>query len=246
MKRGEISTEKLVGLVLLLAFLVIAAGIIYIVYDEVDATKMGQFSCWMSNGLKSGSGALGKLMPSTCSMTIMEEKAGMQDITKMLTDTWWMYHAGKIDLGSTAGEIVVFQFISKEEITFEALVQRLVKFKGETKVTDLKDSDFNYLQEGSEGPTLCVGQPIKDNNWKLNKDQRYFIIYISTNRIHPVTSIAGIKISDLKDVGSKLVIASTPNLKQEKNYICPSYANIGAGIGLSQGELGMIRAEVIS
>ncbi|MBU2590208.1 MAG: hypothetical protein KKA65_02780 [Nanoarchaeota archaeon] len=224
MKRGEISTEKLIGLVLLLAFLMIAAGIIYIVYGEVDATKMGQFSCWMSNGLKSGSGPLGKLIPSTCSMTIVEEKAGLEDITKMLTNTWWMYHQGDIDLGSTASEVAVFQFIVKDEISFENLVQRLVKFKGETQVTDLKDSDFNYLQEGSEGPTLCVGLPIIKEDYKLKKDQIYFIMFFESNRI--------LEFLNVKDVGDKVIISSTPNLDQEENYYCPSYANLKEGISI--------------
>lgn len=235
----DVSTNKLVGLVLLLVFLVVAIGIF--LSFSVSSTDLAKFGCWASNGIKSGSSIFGSLIPSACKLIPVEEKAAVEDITMMLTDTWWMYHQGNVNLGATASDNSVFKFIAKDEMSFEDITKRLIQYKGDAKVTNLKDSDFNYLQEGSEGPTLCAGISIVKNNWKLNKDASYYINYFDSNRI--------VEILNVKDVGDKVVISSTPNIKQENNYYCPSYANPQQGITIfmtSVKGMNVIGAKTIS
>ncbi len=224
-KRGALSIEQLIGLILLLAFLVIASGIIFLTYEEFDSSKMSQFSCWMTNGLKSSNSFFKKVMPTTCSLEILEESQSKEEVANLLVDTWWMYHQGEIDVDWSASLTSVYSFKLKEEFTYDELLQHLIEHKGTSKVKKLEDSDFNYLQQGSEGPTLCIEASIFEGGMKLNKDQAYYILFFDSNRL--IQSPLGEGIIDL---GDKLIITPFLTLEEGGNYYCPSYGDLYKGI----------------
>lgn len=221
MKKGAIEMETLVKIILGLAFLVFFIGLI-VVITSTDSGALSKFSCWLSNGLKSSNKLFQKQLPTTCMLFEPEEPAGMEEIAKMLTDTWWMFGKGGWDLGWTDNERAVFWFTSKENTNFTGIINYLLLHNEGRSVTEIADSDYNYLQKGSEKQTLCYGAKIlEDNIPKLKAGTKYFIVFFDD--------------SGLEERGDKVVITAKPQLKQEENYFCKSIVERST-IKISAGE----------
>ncbi len=209
-RKGAVEMDTLVTIILGLAFLVIAIGIIYTVFTPSYA-DFSEFSCWTTNSIKASNLFFKKFLPSSCSMIEIEKPVDVQGLTELLRKTWWMYGQGENDFGWSDNEITVYSFTfagteNSPYITYSNLLNYLLRHNLGDAVKDIKDSDYNYLQKGSEKQTLCYGNKIGGTS--LNKNERYFIIFIDD--------------SGLGDLGDKIAITKTPNLKQESMVICPS------------------------
>lgn len=215
-KKGSIDIQVVVGVILLLAALVVIALIISSAVFGISSAELKKFSCWASNGMKSSNFVFKGQLPSTCEIINIEEPAGIEEIAKMMTDTWWMFGKGSWDFGNEDHEIVVFYFEAKEDITFDVLVDFLATTKDGKSVKDISGSDYNYIAKGSGDPTICTGKTLGNEGETptMRKGQRYFITFWDDTNI----------LGQGKERGDKLVLAGKPQLGQEGAYYCFSKA----------------------
>ncbi|MBU2638897.1 MAG: hypothetical protein KJ955_08030 [Nanoarchaeota archaeon] len=211
-KKGSIDIQVVVGVILLLAALIVIGIIIASAVFGVSSTDMKKFSCWASNGMKSSNFVFKSQLPSTCEINNIEEPADVEAIAKMMTETWWMYGKGTWDFGKEDHEIAVFYFEAAKDIKFDEVLNFLTATKDGKRVSDIADSDYNYLAKGSNDPTICTGKTLGDQGMTptMKKGERYFIMFWDD------ASILG----QGREYGDKVAIAGKPQLGQEGAYYC--------------------------
>ncbi|HII14979.1 MAG TPA: hypothetical protein HA362_01590 [Nanoarchaeota archaeon] len=216
-KRGAIETSTLVAMILLLAFLIIVATVIFA--NDISSEDMKKFGCWASNGLKSSNIAFKKMLPTTCELINVEEPVDMPQLVSMMKDAWWMYGKGDWDFGIVKKEIPVYYFQVKEDIPFAKLIEYMVAHKDGDIAKGLEDSDYHSFQKGAEGQRLCTGRYVGNaeegeravlKKSTEDKPHFYFIMFWDD------TSVIGMG----KEEGDKMVLAGKPQLKDEGKYYC--------------------------
>lgn len=197
-KGAGISTEMLAKILLLLGFLVVAALIIGAFTGLFSGEGSERTVCYVSNGLISSNFFFKAVFPTACSTEIVVEPVDQAKLSGLLTDAWWMFGKGSFDLGNVGHETFTpFVFNVKEDIPVAELYNYLVTHKGETLVSDRSKSDYDYLQKGSPGQTICFAQDmiVENEQLKLSKDELYYINVFDDQSPH--------------DCGDKILISKT-------------------------------------
>ncbi|MDD4877665.1 MAG: hypothetical protein PHO02_01360 [Candidatus Nanoarchaeia archaeon] len=221
-KKGEIETSMLVKIILYIAAAVVIGGIVWMVVGGINMKDMKEYGCWASNGFRSGSIITKELLPSACDIFNVEEPVDMKGLASMMKKSWWMY--GKGDWDFEAGddkETMVYFFSVSEDIDIMQFMGYLYATRDGTPVGNLADSDYTYLEKGSQGRTICTGKQIHGTGGaegkpilkKLDSEGRpayYYIMFWDDTEI----------LGQGGEYGDKIVIAGKPNLKQEGAYYC--------------------------
>ncbi len=187
-------TETLVIMLALTMFLVIGLGLILMVTGVITVESVSETVCWMSNHIQASSFVTQNLLSSGCSFTQKTEAQDLKGISKLITQTWWMYGEGKLDFGVAKDEIyTVYAFTIKDEVNITNLIYiynyLLTHALGSTSTSE--KSDYNYLQENAKGPTLCF----EKKSLYVEKGKTYFILFLDDQRP--------------KEYGDKVIISST-------------------------------------
>jgi len=197
-KRGALPEKApmiiaaLVGMVVILFIYIAAKGAFNIGF--VTTT-----SCWLSNGVKCGGGAM-TFMPNLCTFEVVEEPVDNYELAELLRDTYWMYHRSKCDFTNTGQNVfLVFSFSPKEELSVEEFIVHLTKYNRGDPVEDLAFSDFNYIEENTIGNTICFddGSDSLLLDHTFSPEEEYFIYYYDNQK--------------QKEEDDKIIVTSNPN-----------------------------------
>ncbi len=180
-KKGALPFEVIIGLVLGLVFLVVTFSIYGAVQTGVlNVETMAQTGCWLTNTIKCG-GGLFKGIPSVCSPLEDAGEIETEELASLLRNTWWMYKEGSCNYGVPGNDVYpAYAFIPKEEIDINELLSYLLTHNRGTEIDieDVKNSDYNYLEENTEGKTLCFDRADSAIlNEKLAKGKIYYLLY---------------------------------------------------------------------
>jgi hypothetical protein len=199
MPSGKMEFETLGKLLLLLAFLivvlVIMGPVVKIIFNEdsrLDATdKFKGVVCWSSNVFID---SISMLVPQACGPVEIEKPVDKAQLSNYMRWCWWMYGRGGMDLGPTSKEEFVREALPgkdnfyvcyavrlKEDVKVDELFDTMKKTKrGEEKANlKIESSDWNYVQAGSVGNTMCIDEETKGTLYKYDKDKGGPIYYIS-------------------------------------------------------------------
>lgn len=176
MRSGKLEWETVGKIFLLLVFflivLIIAQPLIKIIFvenaREQAANNMKSTTCWISNIFIDSFSFLG-IVPQACNPIEIETPVNQADLSRLMRWCWWMYGRGAMDLGITNTGVfkqsipgtdhfyVCYVFKVNEEVKTEDLFTNMKKTKrGKQYLGDIDDSDWNYVQEGSTGNTICI------------------------------------------------------------------------------------------
>ncbi len=187
-KGAGLEMESLVKIILLVVFLVIAAILIVSFFTAASTSKTKVYGCWISNGIMASNAITRGAMSVPCKQEIIENPLSKDELAVYLKDVWFMFGKGKWDFHITSDDwIIVTAFKMKEDVTLKDLYLHLMTHKGarslvEGGTLDLKDlasSDYNYLQSGSPGQTVCFHEDLKpkDGIAGLAKGKVYYILF---------------------------------------------------------------------
>lgn len=214
-KEGKIAVETLVRWILIIAFLVIIIAILSVTIFKLGPSDMQPVVRYIMNGARSitARGYISWAMPT---MTFDMEDVGkinMEGLAERLRTTWYMYGRGRFNLGMRDSQEVVYAFRLEEGFSLQELFTYLQTHNRGNKVTGVGalKSDYNYIQEGSEGQTICVDKFIATEgarNFYFEKDKTYYIIFYDD---------AGIT-----EYGDKILISRTPSVAGGAPFQCPS------------------------
>ncbi|RLG29011.1 hypothetical protein DRN98_08835 [Methanosarcinales archaeon] len=177
-KRGVGMAPETLGRMLLLSLtLFVIVGLILLFKSGFSFQKMESFMCFVSNGLKSET--VPSIVPSACYYKPIDEPLDMSDFAEILTSLWWSHGRGKWSFGAIGDEPMLrYSVHFKEETNVSAIMKYLMTHKGKKKVS-IDDSDYNYIQKGSEGETLCFDEVILYNDGtKLFPERPYYIYFL--------------------------------------------------------------------
>lgn len=198
-KKAKLEMETLGKILLLTAFL-----IIFLImfkgckdsFEDVGIAGMKEYFCWGSNLLNAK--AL-RLIPTTCSPEIIDKEVTKEGITNLARKCWWMYGEGKLDIEdiwkgavkATAGAsqdqvFSCYSFEPKEDISLVALRRYMQEHKmGDTKVEDIEDSTWSYVQKGTkEKEAICFDkEKFTDSNGKLLANKVYYINFYDEREV---------------------------------------------------------------
>ncbi len=182
-KRGiSMMPETLVGLILLTAFLLVILGLIFMVQGGFSNDAAKKYSCWFSSSIKSNS-VIGGLLPSTCAPRIVSDPLDMKGVSLLLRDSWWQYGEGTSDFGVvfTQGfEAAKFRVV--QDISVKDLMEFMLTHK-KGRASSLESSDYNYLQRGSKGSTVCFDSEFEKEGYNFKANQDYYIYYLDTSLV---------------------------------------------------------------
>lgn len=188
-KRGAgLEMETLVKIILLVVFLLIAVILIVTFFTAASTNKVKAYGCWISNGIMASNAAFRATMSVPCKQEIIDEPLSKEDFAVYLTDVWFMYGKGNWDFHIQKDDsILVSAFKLKEDITIRDLFVHLITYVGRRNlaeggtmdVNDMAKSDYNYLQSGSQGQTLCLHKDLKptDGVSMLSRNKIYYVIF---------------------------------------------------------------------
>jgi hypothetical protein len=206
-KKGVgLPSETLVVLILLIVFAVIASIIFFTVKGSVSAEQWDSGVCWMSNHLKASNIAFRTILPSACAIVYKKDPLDLKGLSKILVDTWWMYGRGELDVFGTNIKnkyTATYSFkvkTDKELKLGDIYTYLLTHAEGKAGVKP-EASDYNYLQKGSKGQTLCFEKGIT----ALKKDKVYFVMFMDD--------------LGLEDKEDKVIVSSKPG---EVDLNCPN------------------------
>lgn len=221
-KKGEIETSMLVTIILMIAAGVVLGGIVWVVVSDIDIQDVMENVCWISNGFKSSSIVFEMAMPSACDIFNVEH-VDEKELASMMKKAWRMYGKGDWDFDTGGTEYLVYYFSVDHDIDFLQFIAYLQTTSDGNRVDDPSKSDYAYIEEGSEGRTICSGKQIHPGGdaterpvlKKLDEQGRtryYYLIFYDDAEI----------LGQGGEYGDKLVIAGKPNRKQEGVYYCYS------------------------
>jgi hypothetical protein len=224
MKKGEIEMSTIVAIIALLAGALIIGSIVWVSVGGITTDGLRKYGCWASNGFKSSNILFKATLPSACEIFNMEQPANEEQLAAMMKEAWWMYGKGDWDYGSGDSERMVFYFSVEQDIDLMKFLYGYMPSHSDGMLTeDLTKSDYRYIEQGSQGATICFGKYAHKNAEETGQrmlekvDERgrpkyYYIMFWDD------ASILG----QGKEYGDKLIIAGKPNLKQEGAYYCES------------------------
>ncbi len=177
-KRGvSLAPETLVKLILLTAFLLVIVGLIIMVQGNLSQQSAKKYSCWLSSSVKASDTFIKSIFPDTCSVMVVDDAVDTRGLSILLRDTWWMYGEGESDMAITAHEIYeAAQFKVSEEIGTEDLLKYLLSHR-KGKASSIEQSDYNYLQKGAVGFTVCFDSNFREDDLKFKPDQEYHLYF---------------------------------------------------------------------
>ncbi len=184
-KGAGLSTETLAKIILLLGFLVVVAFIISAVTGLFSISSAEKSACYVANALTSSNLFFKALMPSACSIELVNEPVDEEKLASLLKDTWWMYGKGDWDMGNVGySAFSPFGFKPKQDIPIMQLYNYLQSHREGKSVTDRSKSDYDYLQKGSYGQTLCFARGMfqEGHALKLDANQLYYINFYDEQR----------------------------------------------------------------
>ncbi|MFH1065830.1 MAG: hypothetical protein V1734_04980 [Nanoarchaeota archaeon] len=225
MKKGEIETSTIITIILLLAGAIIIGSIVWVAVGGITTEGLRKYGCWASNGFKSSNILFKMTLPSACE--IFEEKdVNEEKLAAMMKEAWWMYGKGDWNYGSGDSERMVFYFSVDHDIDLIKFLYGYMPSHSDGNMVELgklENSDYRYIEKGSQGATICFGKYAHKNAEETGRrvleklDERgrpktYYIMFWDD------ASILG----QGKEYGDKIIIAGKPNLKQEGAYYCES------------------------
>ena len=177
-KRGiSLAPETLVKLMLLVAFLVIVLGLLFLVQGGLSNDSAKKYSCWISSSARSSGSFLSDLFPDTCTARVMEDALDMRGLSVLLRDTWWQFGAGKSDFSIKEGDIYeAAKFKVSEEMKIDKLLEYLLTHK-KGRASSVEASDYNYLQQDAIGSTVCFDSSFAEDDFKLKEGQEYELYF---------------------------------------------------------------------
>jgi len=177
-KKGQQSMDQMaiiiaaiVGLVVILLIYTASTGS-FLNFDFFSET-----ACWGSNGVRCGGGAF-TLIPNLCTTEKIDEPIKTEeDLAEMLRTTYYMYHQSTCDFNNIGGQVyTVYFFELEKEMEISSLMAYLFEHNRGKEELDITKTDISYLEENTEGNTLCFdSRKIKD--FKLEKETTYYIHY---------------------------------------------------------------------
>ena len=181
-KKGiSLAPETLVKLMLLVAFLVIVLGLIFLVQGGLSGDSSKKYSCWLSSSARSSGSFLSSFFPDLCTVRVVKDTLDMRGVSMLLRDTWWQFGAGKVNYALTHGDVFeAAQFKVSGEVGVESLMEYLLTHR-KGKVSSMEASDYNYLQEGAKGSTVCFDFDFKSDGNKFKPDQQYFLFFADSS-----------------------------------------------------------------
>ncbi len=181
-KRGiSLAPETLVKLMLLVAFLVIVLGLLFLVQGGLSNDNAKKYSCWISSSARSSGSFLSGLFPDTCTARVMKDALDMRGLSILLRDTWWQFGAGKANYALTHGDVIeAAQFKVSGEVGIGPLMEYLLTHR-KGKASTMEASDYNYLQEGAKGSTVCFDFEFNADGNKFKPDQQYYLFFADSS-----------------------------------------------------------------
>ncbi len=200
MRSGKMEFETLAKILLLTAFLIIVLllfkGCID-AYRDLGTVGMREYTCWATNLMKAN---VVSVWPSTCREQIVKDKVDTKTFGRLMGTCWWEYGQGKWDMGPrkeldnwddyfkyaasaiTESDTVMtcYALIPKEDIKVDELKTYMEthNVKGD-KVTKVKDTMWNYLQEVAKGDNVCFDENFDENDGgMLKKGEIYYIKFL--------------------------------------------------------------------
>lgn len=226
-KKGAISFETIIGLIILLASaVVIIFGIIFAIQGQLTTDFVGSTSCMWSNTAKCGGGLMYDVVPNLCpAITAIEEPVDVEEFTMLLRDAYWMYKKGECDFGTTIDEVYpVYYFTPEEDIDLTKFFEYILKNNKGNPVESVEFSDYNYLEENTEGQTLCFDTEDKNiKSFILAKGEPYYIMYYDSQE---------------ETIDDLILITSEPDFDAGYWESRAEYAAIGVGSILFTGPYG--------
>ncbi len=218
-KRGAgLEMESLIKIILLVVFLLIATILIVTFFTAASTNKVKAYGCWISNGIMSSNFAFRSMMSVPCKQEIIEEPLSKKEFAVYLTDIWFMYGKGNWDFHIQKDDsILVSAFKLKEDIPIKDLFIHLITHIGKRNlaeagtldVNDLSKSDYNYIQSGSQGQTLCLHKGLKPDDGVsiLSRNRVYYLIFWDDTPRGSST-------------GDKIVLSAVPSPSMEDIACC--------------------------
>jgi len=196
MRSGKLEFETLAKILLLTAFLIIVLLLFkgcMDAYRDLGTVGMREYTCWATNLMKEN---VVSVWPSTCREQIVKDKVDTKNFGRLMGTCWWQYGQGKWDMGprqnlddwddylAWAGKVVTewdsvstcYVLVPKEDIKVDELrtYMETHNVKGD-KVTKVKDTMWNYLQDVSTGDNVCFD---KEDGGILRKGEIYYIRFL--------------------------------------------------------------------
>lgn len=177
----SISINTIVKIILLLAFLFIAAGLIFMVAMSFSNQGAKKYSCWLTSELKASGNKLSTVFPDTCSVRVLDDTLDMKEVSILLRDTWWARGHGLSDF-SILQDILyedyeeAARFKVSEEISIDELLSYLLTHR-KGKPSSMVNSDYNYLQEEAVAPTVCFDSNFEEDDSKFKMGQDYHLYF---------------------------------------------------------------------
>jgi hypothetical protein len=227
-KRGVgLESETLVRYILLVVFLFIVGGLIVMIFTNLGVNDLKTYGCWAANGIMSSNVMFRSQMQVPCKQDLLKDPLSKQDFAIYLTDVWFMYGKGDWDYHITKDDsIQISAFKLKEDMKIKDLFQHLLTHigkrnlaeKGSISQEDIAKSDYNYIQTGSKGQTLCLHKDLKpkDGQAILKRNRVYYLMY--WDDINPKQ---GQMLSGDLDTGDKIVIVpNSPEVESDEIICC--------------------------
>lgn len=177
--------ETLVKMLLLLAFLFVVVSLIFMVSMSASGHGMKKYSCWFTSSLKASDHPLEGLFPSACSVIVVDDALDTGGVAGLLRDTWWMYGHGKADYDVVIkGDIYeAARFRVSEKVELAALMDYLLKHR-KGSPSSMEASDYNYLQEGAEGSTVCFDRRLEEDGFSFVPEQDYSLWFADSSMMN--------------------------------------------------------------
>jgi hypothetical protein len=163
-------------------------GIIVGFAKDFKVTNAKTYGCWMMNGVVASNYLFRSQLPVACKQDIVKDPMNKAQLGKYLTDVWMRYGRGEWDFHVKQDDtVLVSVFMLSEDMTIKDLfVAMLTQKNGKSMVKDgkidlskVEKSDYNYLQKGSPGQTLCIDKALIPENdvAKLYKGKVYYVYF---------------------------------------------------------------------
>ncbi|MBI4154081.1 hypothetical protein HY501_01990 [Candidatus Woesearchaeota archaeon] len=204
---GALAIEQIIVMISLLAFLFVAVAVFLNVQSTLQEVGATTFSCWFSMAIKQGVfiDMAKELFPNSCKLQAFDKPVDERVIVRALRNTWYMRGRGNWDEGAFDKIFVAFSFIPVKDMRIMELFNYTKNTQDGIDVKSVIHSDYAYLQKGSKGQSICFHKKIMlDDGQIIKKGVQYYIAFYDD--------------ADADDMGDKLIISTTPNLKNEDEY----------------------------
>ncbi len=202
--KGKMEFETLLKILLLTAFLLIAVTIVWALFGGPNLSEqtMSDLGCKWTNAMKSEAQAFSLILPRLCVFQDLEEEQTIEDVAKLLKRTWTIYGQGKWSFGNQFDEVEpVYGFYLEKDFSIEDLITYLLTHDDSSLINSQEKSDYNFIQQGGIGQTLCFDPDTFGNSFysaKFESGVPYFIIFYDDQGFFD------------EEVGDKILISRNP------------------------------------